>query len=68
MSKPVTFTGDLTIGDWQVIARYEYPELFDFIIFQDGEGESMRIRMTKDQFTDLRNLLRAVDCAEQIII
>lgn len=71
MNKQVDFTGELVLDDWRVVARYEYPELFELSIFQEEEGQeiiAVGLKMTKAQFTDLRNLLTAIDCAEQIII
>ena len=71
MSKQVEFTGEIVIKDWRVYARYKHPEVFELTIFQKEEGRFrsiVRLKMTKAQFTDLRNLLKAVDCAEQIII
>lgn len=71
MNKQVEFKGEIIIDDWQVIARYEHPEVFELTIFQKGEGRFrsiVRLKMTKEQLTDLRNLLKAIDFAEQIII
>lgn len=71
MSKQVVFTGEIIIKNWLVAARYKHPEQFELTIFQNEEGRqqiSVGIKMTKDQFVDLRNLLKAIDYAEQIII
>ena len=71
MSKQVEFTGEIILDDWRVVAHYEHPDLFELSIFQEEESReriAVGLKMTKEQFTDLRNLLKAVDCAEQIII
>jgi hypothetical protein len=71
MSKQVEFTGELILNDWQVIACFRHPDIFKLNIFQEEEGRdriAVGLEMTKAQFMDLRNLLNAIVCAEQIII
>lgn len=72
MDKQVEFTGEIVLDDWRVNARYAHPDIFELTIFQNEEGAedviSVGLKMTKAQFTDLRNFLKAVDCAEQVII
>lgn len=71
MSKQVEFTGEMILDDWRVIACYRHPDIFKLEIFQEEEGRekiAVGLEMTKEQFTDLRNLLKAIDCAEQVII
>ena len=71
MCKKLEFTGEIILDDWQVVACYKYPEIFILRIFQQEEGQdriAVGLEMTKTQFTDLINLLKTIDCAEQIII
>ena len=71
MSKKLEFTGEIILDDWQVEACYKYPDIFILRIFQQEEGQdriAVGLEMTKTQFTDLINLLKTIDCAEQIII
>jgi hypothetical protein len=70
-TKQVEFEGEIVLDDWRVVATYEHPDVFKVNIFQEeGQRDSIGvgIQLTKDQFTDLRNLLKAIDLAEQVII
>lgn len=71
MRKQVEFKGEIILDDWRVNARYAHPDIFELCIFQEEEGMeriAVGLKMTKKQFTDLRNLLKAIDLAEQVII
>ena len=68
MSKKVKVISDVIFDGWRVVVSYEHPELFELTVFRTGSEEHMKLKMTKAQFTDLRNFLKVIDCAEQIII
>ncbi len=70
-TKQVQFKGEIALDYLQVVASYEHPDLFKLNIFHKEAGTEriiVKIKLTKDQFTDLRNLLKAIDLAEQVII
>lgn len=70
-TKQVEFKGEIVLDHLRVVASYEHPDLFKVNIFQEGNGRErigVGVQLTKDQFTDLINLLKAIDLAEQVII
>lgn len=70
-NKQVEFKGEIILDDWRVNARYAHPDIFELCIFQEEEGReriAVGLKMTKAQFTDLRNFLRAIDLTEQAVI
>jgi hypothetical protein len=68
MSKQVKVISDVIFDGWRVVVSYEHPELFELTVCRTGSEEHMKLKMTKAQFMDLRDLLKAIDCAEKIII